>query len=288
MLWITDPCDMFLTIMTDSLSATIEHARTKAGGTRSPTYGKPTFFLHPPDPIRQDVFPTLIENEVEFYTLNDHQMLRPLLRRYPCSIVFVNIDADIRGNEWLSFIKSIAVDDDMAHVLFGIVTHDAAAAVEREFSSEVTVSCGFIRLSRGLNQSSRAIMAQLHTHGAKGRRRYLRAKCEDVRQTGFSVKHRGEIRSGSIIDISSVGMAVRFDSPVRMEPNTRLRDVQLNLKGTITHISGIYRGVHRESKDLYVVLFDTHVDPASRRRIRSFVHNVLNEKLQQEIKRLRV
>ena len=120
----------------------------------------------------------------------------------------------------------------------------------------------------------------------RGRRKYVRVKCGDSGLTSFNAKLFGRIQRGTILDISSVGLACRFAEVVRAPMNTVLDDFQLNLKGTLIQAKGVIFGFHDGKPPTYVVLFDPGMDADTRRKIRRFIFNTLDENLKADIEDL--
>ena len=83
---------------------------------------------------------------------------------------------------------------------------------------------------------------------------------------------------GSIIDISSVGMACTFDTGIALKVGTVLSDMQLKLRAALCKTSGKLVGFHSEAEKRFVILF--HDMPArDKQKIHQFVYNKLQEEI---------
>lgn len=67
----------------------------------------------------------------------------------------------------------------------------------------------------------------LEANEARGRRKYVRVQPPPDARVEFNVQLAAGAESGTILDISSVGMAIRFSRPVKLESKSLLSDIQL-------------------------------------------------------------
>ncbi len=246
-------------------------------------YGKKVFFLYPQSVIQKEMAIMFIRNEYEAYLLYDHKKALGLLRRNNDSILFVNIDEVLKEKEWEDYIRGIMTNEDTKNVRIGILSYNSDKALAAKYLMELMVPCGFIRLSLGVKESASIILKALEANEAKGRRKYIRAKCSDISINSFNVKHRTATHKGRIRDISSVGMACVFDEQVSFELKTRLDDIQLNLKGLICNVSGVIAGIRTEHEPVYLVMFDQKMAEATKEKIGNFIFKCLQDSLAKEI-----
>ncbi len=242
--------------------------------------GKKVFFLYPHSVIEEKLVQVIIRNEYEVYLVYDHKKTLKLLRKYPNSILFVNIDTELSGEDWESYIRSIIEHEDTKGVQIGILTYNEDKELARKYFMDIGVPCGFVRLKLGFEESARIILKTLIVTEARGQRKHVRAKCTGQANVSFNVRYGKEIHNGSIIDISIVGMACAFDSPVQFEQGTALDDIQLKLKGKITKVSGTVAGSRRQTKHIYVILFNTNLSDDARGKIHYFIHQSLQDEIQ--------
>jgi hypothetical protein len=251
--------------------------------------GRKVFFLYPPSVVQDELIWEVVRHEYEVYLLKDHRRARALLAKYPDSILFVNIDAELTESEWEAYIRGIVGSDRYADVRVGILSYNNDEALARKYLMDIGVSAGFIKLSLGLQESINIVLRALEANEARGRRKYVRAKTFDPSYPAtFNVRVHGDLKSGVIRDISSVGMACTFDEFVQLPERSYLRDIQLKLRGGLTTISGVVTGVRKEGGTVYVVMFDPRSNPDARNRIRRFVHRFLQQQIEREMSGMQV
>jgi len=233
--------------------------------------GKKVFFLYPPSVVKDEVVARLLEQEYEVYVLRDHVVARRVLRAYPDSIIFVNIDEGLSDKEWEKWIGEVLADPVTAGVGVGIVSYNADEALRQKFLMEVGARCGFVRLKLGTEESLRILSAMLQANEARGRRKYIRANCEGDTLTSINVRHPRGTFTGTIHDVSSVGFSCRLDPDPNFLKSTKLDDIQLKLHGVLLKIEGIVYGYRNDGGNVYVILFTPRMDSLSRSKVRKFI-----------------
>ena len=121
------------------------------------------------------------------------------------------------------------------------------------------------------------MLGALEANEARGRRRYVRARTADDARTTFNLELLGNRYEGTILDVSSVGMAVRFARPVDLQPKSLLPGIQLRLRATLVRVDGVLLDRRKDDKSVYVVLFRHGADSKARSQIRDYVHRSLQE-----------
>ncbi|MFP3959173.1 MAG: PilZ domain-containing protein [Spirochaetaceae bacterium] len=258
----------------------------------SAVVGRKVFFLYPPSVVQDELIWEVVRREYEVYLLREHRRARALLARYPDSILFVNIDTELEESEWESYIRGILESSRYSDVRIGILSYNNDEALARKYLMDVGVSAGFVKLSLGLKESTDIILRVLEANEARGRRKYVRAKTDDPAQPArFNMRLWADLKGGVVRDISSVGMACSFDTPVDLADRTYLRDIQLKLRGGLTTISGVVTGKRRDNDGvgtIYVIMFDPRSNPEARNRIRRFVHRYLQQQIEREMAAMQV
>ena len=251
--------------------------------------GRKVFFLYPPSVVQDELLWEVVRHEYEVYLVKDHQRARALLARYPDSILFVNIDAELREPEWETYIRGIIESERYADVRVGILSYNTNEELARKYLMDIGVSAGFIKLSLGLQESTNIILRALDANEARGRRKYVRAKTDDPSSPAtFNVEISGELKTGVIRDVSSVGMACTFNEFVELPERTYLRNIQLKLRGRLTTVSGFVTGIRKDNQTVYVIMFDPRSNRDSRSRIQRFVHRYLQQKVDREMAAMQV
>ena len=217
--------------------------------------GKKIFLLRPHSVIREDMLETLIMAGYETYTLMDENRAQKLLVKFPGSIMFINIDDGLKEPEWEAYIKKIQEDKATAESRLGIMSYNQDKQLMHKYLMEMEVPCGYIQLKLGLNESTKIILGALEANEARGRRRSIRADCED--DLTATLNYRGDhgMYHGKILDISSAGIAVRMEKYDSLPVNTPLKQVQLKLRGGLIMTDMIYMGQRHASRDVFIFTF---------------------------------
>lgn len=249
--------------------------------------GKKVFFLYPHSVIQKELVETIIDREYEVYLVYDHNKLDSINRIYRDSIVFINIDEGIPEDQWEKRIRALSDDSPNNHLKIGILTYNEDQSLAQKYLMDIMVSCGFIRLKLGLNESIEIILKTLEANEAKGRRKYVRARPQPE-DASFNYKDiAGELYTGQIMDISSVGMAVTFDSDIAPQKNSLLRDIQIKIKGARIKVNGVVIGSRdvEKSKTIFVLLFDSTAIHEVKQKLRYHIHKLLQDDINKVLAR---
>lgn len=245
--------------------------------------GRKVLFLYPHSVIQDELVQLLMWSEYEVYLVRDHARLLGFLAEHPESVLFINIDEVLEEPEWEQYIRNLRASERTSRVQIGILSYNDDRALAEKYLMDIGVQCGFVRLKIGLRESSQIILKTLAAVEARGKRKYVRAQCDEKSAT-FNIRYEDRYVSGRIQDISSAGMAVIFDEPLELEPKTPLEDMQLKLKGKLLKMSGVSFGSRKHGgQDLYVVLFKKppqHIKLA----LHNFIFQTLQASLERELK----
>ncbi len=249
---------------------------------------KKVFFLYPHNMIQNEIIIEIIKNEYEAYILNDHIKTIKILKKYPNSILFINIDTNLKEAEWIKYIRSIMESPETKEIKIGILSFIENNALEEKYLMELLVPCGFIKLNLGIEKCKNIILKALEANEAKGRRKHIRIECRNKSLASFNMNIDNKFFSGEIDYISSVGMAIIFDEQdLKLVKNTKLNDIQLRLKGSICTVSGIIFGNRKiEGKIIYVIMF-VNTNRISIDKIHLFISGYLQSNLSDELKNLK-
>lgn len=242
--------------------------------------GKKVFFLYPPSVIRDDLITRLIEQEFEVYILNDHVLANRILRLYPTSLIYINLDANLNENEWEEWIRKTMEDPTTSTVGIGIVSYNNDENLQRKYLMDIGIQCGFIKLKLGIDESTKILLATLKATEAKGRRKYVRATCENDAMSSVNIKDGLKNATGNIKDISVVGFSCTFPIDPVFQKNTVIHDVQLKLRGFLVKVDVLVFGRRNDEQITYVMLFTQSIEPASRKKIRSYLQIALQAELE--------
>jgi hypothetical protein len=217
--------------------------------------------------IQQEMLDTLIMAGFETYILIDHERARKLLEKFPGSIMFVNIDEKLRESEWQKYIQSVMDDPKTKDCRLGITSYNADKDLMKKYLMEIQVPCGYIQLKLGLKESIKIMLQVLVATEAKGRRKYIRAECEDdinaimnytSRSNKIQANVLGKVQEkveGRIMDISSAGIAVKIENFSELALNSILPDVQIKLRSGLFMTDLMFMGKRRDLPHVYIFLF---------------------------------
>ena len=157
----------------------------------------------------------------------------------------------------------------------------------QKYLGELKTEAGYIILRQRTQDVKRAIYNALMKNSVKGRRKYLRAACQDSGKATFNISFKGTAYSGRIIDISSVGMACSFDDErIVLNAGDMLPDIQLRLLGKITTVGGKIAGMRQDVQRIFVIIFDERTPYLAKEKIYSFIHYSMNHNMEKTLKEL--
>jgi hypothetical protein len=242
--------------------------------------GKKVFFLYPSKVILNGIAEELIQQEYEVYIIQNHQKLRDVLKQFPDSIVFVNIDDGIPEKEWEAWICGVMRDPQTAKVDIGVLTATANEALERKYINTVRLQGGFTVVKIDFMPAIRKLYAILQSVNARGLRKYIRVNTENEPATGINIPHNGRFIEGAIKDISVVGLSCTFNEDPALEKNSLCQNMQIKLGTNLLKAEGIVFGSREDERArTYVFLFTQRTDPDMRARIRTFNQSILQSRM---------
>jgi len=246
--------------------------------------GRQVVFVRPHSVVQNELLAELIRNEYAVAVLNDHTRVRDLFRVYPDCIAFLNIDEGYSEPEWAALVKQVGGDGTTARVRLGILSYNTNPELSRKYLLELMVPCGFIKLSLDLAESTKTVLRVLEANEAKGRRQFIRVLCTKG-SASLNVAVDGRSFNGTVIDISSVGMACLFESDPGFVARTLVKSIQLKLKGVLCQVSAIVMGsrADEEGRTVYVVLFDPKTLEETREKIRGFLKKTIQSQLDADL-----
>ena len=239
--------------------------------------GKKIFLLYPHSVIHQEMLDILIMAGYETYTIMDAEKARRLLKKFPGSIMFINIDEGLKEPEWEAYIRKIQTDDATKDSKLGIMSYNQDKDLMKKYLMDLAIPCGYVQLKLGLHESTKIILGALEANEARGRRRYIRAECEDDLNATMNYKGDTGIYHGKILDISSAGIAAKFDKAEDLAVNSILREVQLKLRGGLILADMVFMGKRRDSPNICILLFDPKMSQENKLIIYRYVKMCLQK-----------
>ncbi|MDR1099428.1 MAG: PilZ domain-containing protein [Treponema sp.] len=223
---------------------------------QSNSSGKKVFILYPHSVIHEEMLDILIMNGFETYTLRDHKRAVKILEYFPDSIMFINIDEGLPEPQWEAYIRALRENPKTAETRLGILSYNQDRTLMEKYLMTLSVPCGYIQLKLGIQESTKIILTALYANEAKGRRKYIRAFCEDDSYTTMNYKCLEGLFQGKILDISSAGIAARIPGFPPMPSNSVLRGVQMKLRGGMVMIDAILMGKRQDDRNVCILIFD--------------------------------
>jgi len=239
--------------------------------------GKKIFLLFPHSVIRDEMLDLLIMAGYETYTIFDEKRARKLLIKFPGSIMFINIDEGLKESEWETYVQGIQDDPATKESRLGIMSYNQDRELMQKYLMELTIPCGYIQLKLGLQESTRIILSALEANEARGRRKHIRADCEDDINALVNFKGSSGLCHGKILDISSAGIAARFEKDSELTLSTVLENVQLKLRGGLVMTDMTFMGQRRDDKHVYILLFTAKLSTDNKLIIHRFIKQCLQK-----------
>ena len=238
------------------------------------TLGKKIFILYPHSVIQDELLDLLIMSGFESYVLHDHKRALKLLEKFSDSIMFINIDEGINEKEWEVYIKSIQENVKTKNCRLGILSYNTDQQLMQKYLMDISVPCGYIQLKLGVKESTKIMLNVLEANEARGQRKYIRAFCSDDLTATVNVKSSSGFYYGKILDISAAGIAAKFDKFDDLPANTKLKEVQLKLRGGLVLTDAILIG--RRDDNVCIFLFEVpRMNPDHKLIIHRFIKYTL-------------
>jgi hypothetical protein len=242
--------------------------------------GKKIYFLYPSTIIQNVIAFDLVQQEYEVYTVRNHLSLRRVLAKYPDSIVFVNIDDQLKEKDWEAWIRAVMLDPATASTGIGILSAAADEPLQRKYINTIQIRCGYTIIKKDLSKTIIQLMEILKAVDARGRRKFVRAALENDSQAVINIPFNSEYINGVIKDISVAGLSCTFETDPEFAKNSLCKDIQIRLQSMILKTEGIVFGSRMDGLvKIYVILFTQRTDPDVRSKIRTYVQSRLQIKM---------
>ncbi len=252
-------------------------------GTSLDILGKKIFFLFPSVLVKNEVIPELIQLEYEVYISSNEKKLKAALKKYPGSIVFVNIDDGLSEPDWDTWIQGIMRVEEW-HVSVGILSSGSDGKRQRKYLNILKVQAGFVPVKSDIEKILTQITNILKTLDAKGRRKFIRVAFPRDSLTTINIPYDNRFITGQINDISVVGLSCIFEEDPDLTKGVQIKDIQIKLHGMLLKTDGIVFGSREDDEGkIYVILFTARIDPDVKTRIRKFMQNSMQEKMDAEL-----
>ena len=249
--------------------------------------GKKIFFLYPTAVVQNNIIFELVQHEYEVYVARNKDTLRRVLRKYPDSVVFVDVNEKMPEKEWETWINAVMTAPDTKTVSIGIISSSENEEQRNKYLQTIKIAAGYTMLRFDLDKSIKQILEILQALDAKGRRKYIRTTTEGDSSTTINIPMNGAFINGRIMDISVVGISFTLEGSPDIVKNTLVKDVQLILQTSRIKVEGILFGSRMDKKEkIYVLLFSQRVgaDADLRAKIRKYIQHNLQARMDIELR----
>ena len=225
----------------------------------------------------------LVRAEYDVALLGDHAKALRLINHFPSSILFCNIDDSHQSEvDWQEYARGIVANQAKNDARIGILTYDPQPEMASTYLMDIGVPCGYIGLKLGLSDSAKIILRTLEANEAKGGRRFVRVKCPAGKAV-ISINVRGHLYKGTVIDLSSAGIACVFEASLSLKPGAVEEDIQMQLWGAIVRVSMTYMGSREQEGfgTVCILMFEVFKDLDSKSKLFSFIRKSLQAEIDQ-------
>lgn len=235
--------------------------------------GRRVLFVDPPSVVREQMIKFLVTAQHEAAIVRDPRSILPVIRRFPRSVVYFNIDSKLPAGALEQIVRGVINTQKDHGAEIGILSYDNNPDIARRYLMDLGITGGYVVLSLGFEKSAGIVLKALEAVEARGKRKYVRVVVPRGKASLNTVRTSG-IVEGEIADISAVGVAayLKTDFPV----GTELESVQLKLWGTLLTVSARVAGTRTTPLGtIYVLMYGELEDSVRRGKIYAFIKRVL-------------
>lgn len=264
-------------------------------------FGRKTFFIMPDtDLITSEHMERLCENGLEAYIINNDgsdlkNKVEAVIRTFPDSIMYFNIDAHVNGINWESYIRDIKLryPND---VLVGVIYRKNETKDDAQFTNyyvrDLGVQAGCIGLQAHQDfENVESIRKTMEHAWAKGRRNYIRVECDE--NSAFDINFNGQNFTAKLEDINLTHCRCTFPDENGMRIFDKIRDARVNFNGT-TFISDAVLIMKRVKDNIHSYIFMfihqrpidlPDLEEKTERSLNSKIYKLLSTKMQGVLRR---
>ena len=245
--------------------------------------GRKIFFLNPAYPVKKEIMSRLQAQEYEVYTIESYREAKPLLRKNPNSLLFVNIDAQLTHAAWFNYIRTYDRDDILATIKICVISERIKASDVAIFNKFVNMVSDVIEFNEGIEGVAKQIQKILDETNAKGKRQYVRANLTHDKDASLFWNHGSKMHQLKLLDLSSVGMAVKCPAVLENQiiaKNFLLQDVTMRLGPKQMVVEAVIYGIKSTPEGtLWILLLLPSTPPSIKEEIRTYVSKTIEEKM---------
>ena len=246
-------------------------------------FGRKIFFLNPAYPVKKEIMSRLQAQEYEVYTIESYREAKPLLRKNPNSLLFVNIDAQLTHAAWFNYIRTYDRADILATIKICVISERIKASDVAIFNKFVNMVSDVIEFNEGIEGVAKQIQKILDETNAKGKRQYVRANLTHDKDASLFWNHGSKMHQLKLLDLSSVGMAVKCPAVLENQiiaKNFLLQDVTMRLGPKQMVVEAVIYGIKSTPEGtLWILLLLPSTPPSIKEEIRTYVSKTIEEKM---------
>jgi hypothetical protein len=244
--------------------------------------GKKIFFVYPTGSVQQQIVTELVQQEYEVYIAKDSTKLARALSKYPDSILFINIDEGMSVDNWGNWINSILTA--LHDIKIGVFSNNTDTDIREKQIKDLHIRCGYMTSKVDMSKTVQEVLDILNKMNVKGRRKYLRSTITKENAATINMPHDDVYINGEIKDISVVGVSCCFTIDPGLKKNTLFKNVQIKLQGMLLKVEAVVFGSRSDNGlNIYVMLFTQRINPDVRTKIRKYIQQDLQNKMDTEI-----
>jgi len=245
--------------------------------------GKKVFFVFPTAYVQNQVIAELVQHEYEIYISKNSKKLTHALKKYADSIVFVNIDEAMRESEWEKWIHTLM--STLPDIRVGVFSSNSDDKIREKYLDTLRVKCGYYNSKVDMSKITAQILGVLDEMNVKGRRKYLRANTlsENIATINMPAAGSGFLK-GAIRDVSVVGISCTFEGDIELHKNELVKDLQIRLQSMLLKVEAVVFGSRLDGHEkVFVLIFTQRVDSEVKVKIRKYIQQSLQHKIEHEI-----
>lgn len=242
--------------------------------------GRLIFFLYP-DNNNLKLIKNIFMNEFVIYPINNPDKLYKLLKEFPPSIIFINIDFNDKFN-WKNFIQKILEDKILNEVSINIIYSNI----------KIEISLQNIDNIFHIDEKTDAedlILEYLENNYAKGRRKYIRIELEKENKIEFSIKIDDKVYKGFITNINSNAGVFNFSNKsIQLELGTAIANIEFKIEGILYNLSGtVFRDIDSFDENLYIIMFDgKKMKDQDIAGIKNYIYKIMQKMMEKKLENI--
>ena len=174
----------------------------------------------------------------------------------------------------------------LSTIFFGIASERNDDGVKNHFLLNATIPAGFISLNINDDILVDNLMRILDLNGAKGKRKFVRADCEDDILVSADCTIDGARIPLKITNISSAGVSCLAEEKFTsfFKPNLLIRDLHISLRSQKIQVAAIVMHSSLKNKVLTVILlFTKGISISSQKIVREYVQHCLQKEINDQL-----